>query len=115
LSLIFEVSYQPRPCPGDSVADRLYGQVNTRPLTGIDGMCNVVVAALAIVLLEHCQAFGHPLIVHCSVSGTVVARLASLIIFIKSIDEFDGVDVIGSTSIASFRELIFACEDVGGW
>jgi hypothetical protein len=38
----------------------------------------------------------------------------SSIIFIKSIDEFDGLDVVGSTSIASFWELIFACKDVGG-
>jgi hypothetical protein len=52
--------------------------------------------------------------VHCSVSGTAVARFASLSIFIKSIDEFDGLDVVGSTSIASFLEFIFACEDVGG-
>jgi hypothetical protein len=60
------------------------------------------------------RPFSHPLIVHCSVSGTEVARFALSIIFIKSIDEFDGVDVDLSMSIASFQELIFACEDVGG-
>jgi hypothetical protein len=60
------------------------------------------------------RPFGHPLIVHCSVSGTAVVQFASSIIFIKSIDEFDGLDVIRSTSIASFQELIFVCEDVGG-
>jgi hypothetical protein len=57
--------------------------------------------------------FSHPLIVHCSTSGTVVARFASSINFIKSIDEVDGMDVDVSTSMASFWELIFANEDVG--
>jgi hypothetical protein len=37
-----------------------------------------------------------------------------LIIFIKSIDELDGVDVDALTSMASSWELIFACEDVDG-
>jgi hypothetical protein len=37
----------------------------------------------------------------------------SSINFIRS-DEVDGLDVDGSTSIASLHELIFACEDVGG-
>jgi hypothetical protein len=59
------------------------------------------------------RPFGHPLIVHCSVSGTVVTRFASSISFIRS-DEADGLDVAGSTSIASLRDDIFACEDVGG-
>jgi hypothetical protein len=39
-------------------------------------------------------------------------RFASSINFIRS-DEVDGLDVDGSTSIASLRELIFACKDVG--
>src|SRR3981189_3292007 len=78
--------------------------------------------ACATYSLQHRQSFlwniarpfGHPLIVHCSVSGTVVTRFASSINFIKS-DEVDGLDVDGSTSIASFRALIFfACEDDGG-
>ena len=57
--------------------------------------------------------FRQHLIVHCSVSGTVVTQFASSINFIKS-DEVDGLDVDVSTSMASFRELIFfACEDVG--
>jgi hypothetical protein len=54
--------------------------------------------------------FGHPLIVHCSVSGTVVMRFASSINFIRS-DEVDGLDVDGSTSMASLLELIFTCKD----
>jgi hypothetical protein len=59
------------------------------------------------------RPFGQPLIVHCSASGTVVTRFASSISLIRS-DEVDGLDVDGSTSIASLREVIFACEDVGG-
>jgi hypothetical protein len=39
-------------------------------------------------------------------------RFASSINFIRS-DEVDGLDVDGSTSMASLREAIFACEDVG--
>jgi hypothetical protein len=56
--------------------------------------------------------FGHPLTVHCSESGTVVAWFASSINFIKSVDEVEGMDIDVSTSIASFWELIFADEDV---
>ena len=56
--------------------------------------------------------FGQPLTVHCSVFGTAAMRFASLISFIKS-DEVDGVDVDWSTSMASLRGFIFACEDVG--
>jgi hypothetical protein len=74
---------------------------------------NVFVAALAIVLVEHCMPFGQPLTVHCSVSRTAVTRFASSINFIRS-DEVDGLDINGSTSIASLQELIFAREDVGG-
>jgi hypothetical protein len=58
--------------------------------------------------------FCQPLIVHCSVSGTAVAWFASSINLIRSIDEVDGMDVDVSTSMASFWEPIFACEDVVG-
>jgi hypothetical protein len=59
------------------------------------------------------RPFGQPLIVHCSDYGTVVTRFASSINFIRS-DEVDGLDVDGSTSMASLRELIFfTCEDDG--
>jgi hypothetical protein len=57
--------------------------------------------------------FGHTLTVHCLESGTAVVWFASSINFIKSIDEVDGMDIDVSMSIASFRELIFAREDVG--
>jgi hypothetical protein len=57
--------------------------------------------------------FGQPLIVHCSASGTVVTGFVLSINFIRS-DEVDGLDVDPSTSIASLRKLIFACENVGG-
>jgi hypothetical protein len=67
-----------------------------------------------LLLWNIARPFGQPLIVHCSVSGTVVARFVSSIIFIKSIDERDGLDVDGSTSMASFWELIFTGEDVDG-
>jgi hypothetical protein len=76
----------------------------------MDDMCNIVIAALAIVFVED----GHPLTVHCSESGTVMARFASSINLITSIDEVEGVDVDGSMSMASFRELIFTSEDGAG-
>src|SRR3979490_274974 len=74
--------------------------------------------ACATYSLQHRQSFlwnmarpfSHPLIVHCSISGTAVTWFASSINFIKS-DEVDGLDVDGSTSIASLAGLIFACED----
>jgi hypothetical protein len=58
--------------------------------------------------------FSHPLIVHCAISGTAGAWFTSSINFIRSIDEVDGMDVNVSMSMASFWELIFASEDVGG-
>jgi hypothetical protein len=58
--------------------------------------------------------FSQPLIVHCSVSRTVVARFASSINLIRSIDEVDVMGIDVSRSMASFQELIFACKDVGG-
>jgi hypothetical protein len=70
-----------------------------------------------LFLWNMAMPFGHPLTVHCSESGTVVAQFGSSINFIKSIDEVEGMDigmdVDASTSIASFRELIFMSEDAG--
>jgi hypothetical protein len=58
--------------------------------------------------------FGHPLTVHCSGSGTVVALLVLSMNFIMFINEVEGVDVDVSMSIASFLELIFTSKGGGG-
>jgi hypothetical protein len=49
--------------------------------------------------------------VYCSATGPVAVRFASFINFIKLIDEVEGVDIDALTTIASFWELIFACEN----
>jgi uncharacterized protein YhhL (DUF1145 family) len=87
----------------------LPGQIHALILTGSDCVRN----HWQLFVWNIAMPFGQPLTVHCSVFETAAMRFASSINFIK-LYEVAGLDVDGSTSIASLRGLIFACEDVGG-